>query len=107
MGSKGADPGDSFMFVETLFDEADETRLGTDHVQCVVQPGRGWHLCTVGLLIDGRGEVLIERAIRFAEETTSFDLPITGGTGDFANVRGYVTHDDSTGATIITLNLLP
>jgi hypothetical protein len=108
MGSKGDDPGDSFMFVDNLFDEADLTKLGAEHVQCVTQPGKGWNLCTVGLFIDGRGEILIEGAIQFAEGVHTFDLPITGGTGDFAGVGGYATHADSTGDTsIITLNLLP
>lgn len=107
VGNKGEGPGDSFMTVTKLYDEAMTTLLGDEHVQCTVQPGNGWMLCTGAYNITGRGQIVGQGALRSTEEGAPLDVPITGGTGDFANVRGYVTHDDSTGATIITLNLLP
>jgi hypothetical protein len=93
VGSKGYGPGDSSMSVHTVFDETDQTQLGTAHIQCTVQPGKGWSFCTGAFFIDGRGEIVGEGAVQFTQSTTSIDVPITGGTGDFANVRGYVHVD--------------
>jgi hypothetical protein len=108
VGEKAFGPGDSFMNLTKLFDEADQAQLGDGHVQCTVQPGKGWGLCTGAFNITGRGQIVAQGAIRFAQETTSFDVPITGGTGDFANVRGYV-HVELINQTTEqdTLNLLP
>lgn len=110
VGDKAFGPGDSFMFLDKLFDETDQTQLGADHGQCTLQPGKGWELCNVALFITDRGQIVAQGAIHFTQETTSFDIPITGGTGDFANVRGYahVEFLDPEGNTSkITLNLLP
>ena len=108
VGDKAFGPGDSFMNLTQLFDETDQTQLGDGHVQCTVQPGKGWTLCTGAFNITGRGQIVGQGAIRFSQETTSFDVPITGGTGDFANVRGYV-HVDLIDETTEkdTFNLLP
>jgi hypothetical protein len=108
VGDKAFGPGDSFMNLSKLFDETDQTQLGDGHVQCTVQPGKGWMLCTGAFNITGRGQIVGQGAIRFTQETAPFDVPITGGTGDFANVRGYVhveLIDDTTEKD--TFNLLP
>ena len=90
VGDKAFGPGDSFMYLAKSFDETDQTQLGGLHVQCTIQPGKGWQFCTGAFIITGRGQILGEGAVQFTDETTSLDVPITGGTGDFANVRGYV-----------------
>ena len=109
VGNKADGPGDSFLFVDKLFDETDQTQLGDDHGQCTLQP-RGWTICSVALFISGRGQIIGQGAITFTPGTTSFDFPLTGGTGDFANVRGsaHVESLDPQGnREKITLNLLP
>ena len=108
VGDKAFGPGDSFMFFTKSFDETDQTQLGSSHVQCTIQPGKGWQFCTGGFIITGRGPIVGQGAVQFTEETTSLDVPITGGTGDFANVRGYV-HVDFIDETTEkdTLYLLP
>jgi hypothetical protein len=108
VGDKAFGPGDSFMFVTKSFDETDQTRLGGSHVQCTIQPGKDWQFCTGAFIITGRGQILGEGAVQFTAETPSIDVPITGGTGDFENVRGYVHVefiDETTEKD--TLNLLP
>lgn len=108
VGDKAFGPGDSFMNLTKLYDEAMTTQLGDGHIQCTVQPGKGWMLCTGAFNITGRGQIVGQGVIRIMEETTSVDVPITGGTGDFANVRGYVHVDfiDET-TEMDTFNLLP
>jgi len=107
VGAKAFGPGDSFMNLTTLFDETDQTQLGDGHVQCTLQPGRR-AICTGAFNITDRGQIVGQGAIPFTQATASFDVPITGGTGDFANVRGYIhveLLDDTTEKD--TLNLLP
>jgi hypothetical protein len=108
VGDKAFGPGDSFIFIAKSFDETDQTQLGGSHVQCTIQPGKGWQFCTGAFIITGRGQIVGEGAVQFTNATTSLDVPITGGTGDFANVRGYVHvefMDETTEKD--TLNLLP
>ena len=90
IGDRAFGPGDSFMFLSKSFDETDQTQLGGSHVQCTIQPGKGWEFCTGAFIITGRGQIVGQGAVQFTNETTSLDVPITGGTGDFETVRGYV-----------------
>ena len=108
VGAKAWGPGDSFLNLGKLFDETGVTPMGNSHIQCTVMPGKGWMLCNAALFIDGRGEIVLQGAIKGTASTTSFDIPIVGGTGDFANVRGYdhVVSTDPTHETD-TLYLLP
>jgi len=47
-------------------------------------------------------------SIPSTDETTSFDIPVTGGTGEFDNVRGSVKIDQSTNnVSTDTLTLIP
>ena len=54
VGKKGFGPGDSFIFVNSLTDPADGSRVGTVRGQCTIQIG-AWQTCQVGGFIDGRG----------------------------------------------------
>jgi hypothetical protein len=57
--------------------------------------------------ITGRGEIVGTGMVNVGTETQDFDVPITGGTGDFAKVRG-VAHVHLTGSgETDTLELLP
>jgi Dirigent-like protein. len=106
VGDKAWGPGDSFMFSDTLYEETDTTRVGSEHGQCILQPTSGWNLCSVAVIITGRGEIMVQGALHFTPKARSFDMPITGGTGDFANVRGYA-HLWGSRSNQIKLNLLP
>ena len=108
VGDKAWDPGDSFVTLGRLFDETGETKLGNSHIQCTVMPGHGWLLCNAAFFIHGRGEIVAQGAFQQLDTTTSFDVPITGGTGDFENVRGYAHVVPGTGGSETdTLYLLP
>jgi hypothetical protein len=57
--------------------------------------------------ITGRGEIVGTGMVNFGTESPDFDVPITGGTGGFANVRGVAhVHLTENGETD-TLELLP
>ncbi len=66
-----------------------------------------WAICTGAFDITGRGEIVGTGMVNFGTESPDFDVPITGGTGDFANVRGVAhVHLTENGETD-TLELLP
>jgi hypothetical protein len=80
--------------------------LGIERTQCSLGTG-GWAICTGTFDITGRGEIVGTGAVNFKTESPDFDVPITGGTGDFANVRGVAhVHLTENGETD-TLELLP
>jgi hypothetical protein len=107
VGKEGFGLGDEFMFLESMFDETDTNRIGTNRVLCAAHL-RAWFWCSATFTIDGRGAIVAEAAVPLTESTTTIDLPITGGTGEFANVRGTI-HDEflSETDTRLTMNLIP
>jgi hypothetical protein len=108
VGKKGFSVGDSFMFLDRLTSEADGASVGTAHGQCTFTL-RGWALCEAAFFIGDRGEVSVEGAVLLTEETTTFDVPITGGTGEFENVRGsiHIEPTDDEAVSLLTFNLIP
>jgi hypothetical protein len=106
VGDKGSSPGDVYMFSIPLYDETDTTRVGVVHYECTVQPGTGWELCSAALDISGRGMLVATGSLHFTDATT-YPMPITGGTGDFANVRGDGVIEELDSGFKYTLNLLP
>jgi len=107
VGKKGFSLGDEFMILESMFDETDTNRIGTNRVLCTVYL-RQWAWCSATITIDGRGAIVVDGAVPLTESTTTIDLAVTGGTGEFANVRGTV-HDEFLSETTarITMNLIP
>ena len=108
VGKKGFGVGDSSHFVDRLTSEVDGASMGTVRGQCTFNPG-GWVLCEAAIFIGDRGEVFVEGAVLFTEESTTFDVPITGGTGEFENVRGsiHIEPTDDEAVSLLTLNLIP
>jgi hypothetical protein len=99
--------GDVFVFVERLTDESDDSLVGTSRIQCTAHIGP-WAICIGTFSITGRGEVVGEGLVPFGEDVAPFDVPITGGTGDFANVRGEVHVEPISGSEErLTFNLIP
>jgi hypothetical protein len=107
VGKPGFGPGDSFIFTSSLTDPADGSRVGTVRGQCTLQIGH-WQTCQVGAFINGRGEIFVSGVVHSTNQLTAFDLPITGGTGEFDNVRGSVNVDQvSNNVSKDTLTLIP
>ncbi len=105
VGKKGFGPGDQFLFQDALYDETGKTRMGSDQGHCTLA-FRGWAICEVALFLTDRGEITGTGAVPATEE--AFDFPLTGGTGDFENVRGSAHVEPiSEQEERITLNLLP
>lgn len=105
VGKKGPSVGDTFADTIDIKSQAG-VDLGTERTQCVLGVGR-WAICTGTFDITGRGEIVGTGAVNFGADLSDFDVPITGGTGDFANVRGVAhIHITENGETD-TLELLP
>ena len=108
VGKKGFSVGDSFMFVDRLTSEADGSPVGTVRGQCTFNL-RAWALCEAAVFIGDRGEVIAQGAVAFTEEAAAFDVAVTGGTGEFENVRGSIhiegTSDEN--VSTLTLHLIP
>jgi Dirigent-like protein len=106
-GKHGFGPGDVFLFTSSLTDKADGSKVGTLHGQCTVQIGR-WQMCEVGVFIGDRGQFVVAGVVEATDQPTAFDLPITGGTGEFDNVRGSVNVDPvSDTVSTDTVTLIP
>ena len=104
-GKPGPGPGDMFLFVSSLTDKADGSNAGSVHGQCTVQIGH-WLLCEAGAFIGDRGEIFVGGF--FNSNSQSFDIPITGGTGEFDNARGTVHIEQvSDSVSTDTFSLIP
>jgi hypothetical protein len=107
VGKPGFGPGDSFIFVNSLTDPADGSRVGTVRGQCTIQIG-AWQTCQVGGFIDGRGEIFVSGVAPNTDQPVAQDYAITGGTGEFENVRGTVHVEPMSGnEEELTLTLIP
>ena len=107
VGKPGFGPGDSFIFVNSLTDPADGSRVGTVRGQCTIQIG-AWQTCQVGGFLDGRGEIFVGGVAPNTNQPVAQDYAITGGTGEFANVRGTVHVEPvSNNVDTLTLTLIP
>jgi hypothetical protein len=105
VGKQGPSVGDTTAWTLDIKSQAG-VDLGTERTQCTVGTGK-WAICTGTFDITGRGEIVGTGAVNIASEAPDFDVPITGGTGDFANVRGVAhVHLTENGETD-TLELLP
>jgi hypothetical protein len=106
VGKQGPSVGDTTAWTLDIKSQAG-VDLGTERVECTLGVGQ-WAICIGTFDITGRGEIVGTGMVSFAPgRSLDFDVPITGGTGDFANVRG-VNHVHLTGnREIDTLELLP
>jgi hypothetical protein len=106
LGKPGPSVGDTFAWTLDIKSQAG-VDLGTERTQCTVGVD-GWAICIGTFDITGRGEIVAMGAfVNFGSERVDFDVPITGGTGDFANVRGVVHVHLTENREIDTLELLP
>jgi hypothetical protein len=107
VGKQGPSVGDTYSWTLDIKSPAG-VDLGTERTQCTLGVG-GWAICIGTFDITGRGEIVATGAFVnfFGSESVDFDVPITGGTGDFANVRGVVHVHLTENREIDTLELLP
>jgi hypothetical protein len=101
-------PGDRYIFRSELTDA--DGGAGHLWVDCSVHFAKN-DVCTQVYRITGRGTVVVTGLVPASELHVdgTWTLAITGGTGDFENVRGSVTVVvlDEEGNSEHTLNLLP
>ena len=89
--------GGSFAFADDLFKAKGGDKVGRDGVTCtVVRTGSPGDLQCVGTFVlnGGPGGQLAGQALvafdPSNEQPAAFDIAVTGGTGDFKDVRGYI-----------------
>lgn len=101
------DPGDVLLLVSKLTDEND-ANVGKARIQCTLHV-RLWEICTYVWDIADRGRIVAEGTMppyAFLD-TPPFDLAVTGGTGEFSNVRGSVHIEVLDGGERDTFDLIP
>jgi hypothetical protein len=87
--SGGSSIGNVLLLAERLTDQSSGAIVGKARVECMTHIGSA-ETCVGAFDIDGRGQIVAE-GLRFTNgEDRGFDLPITGGTDEFANVRGQL-----------------
>ncbi|MFE7587345.1 hypothetical protein ACFU5Y_37970 [Streptomyces gardneri] len=89
--------GDTFAFAEDLYRTKGGEKAGRDAVTCTVArvggPGSSGDLTCVGTFALAGGQIAGQVLLPFSAETEQpapFDIAVTGGTGDFKDVRGQI-----------------
>jgi allene oxide cyclase len=79
--------GDQLPFANPIFDKADKKKVGSDQGNCVrVVAGVSWECNWTTFL--PKGQITVEGP--FLDSGAATKLAITGGTGSYAKVRGYM-----------------
>jgi hypothetical protein len=101
------DPGDVLIY-DLLLNDTGGADVGKARAQCTIHIHR-WEICTYTWSIAERGEIVAEGAMPpYAYlDTPPLDLAVTGGTGEFTNVRGTVHIEVLDGGERDTFNLIP
>jgi hypothetical protein len=109
-GKPGYTPGDPYEFRSVLTDTSTGDRSGALFADCTVHFA-AHDRCTNVYELAGRGSIIAEGMIPVAQLTLggSWVLAVTGGTGEFENVRGSVIVEVVTrhGDTEHSIHLLP
>lgn len=89
--------GDSFAFADDLYDSKGGGKVGRDGVTCtVVRVADPGDLLCVGTFVLEGGHIAGQAVLPLdeSEQQPTFDIAITGGTGDYEEVRGYIHSTD-------------
>lgn len=87
--------GDAFAFTDGLYKWAGKkrgARIGRVEVLCTFTTfdrGAGTGLCTGSFFLPA-GQVLASGFLRFTDGPGRFTIPVVGGTGAYANARGFI-----------------
>jgi len=118
---QGPKPGDRFSLTNGLYKWAGVkrgARIGYDNVLCtftrvprsLTEQSTITAHCAAGFHLPG-GQIVAEGFLEFPNGPINADVPIVGGTGTYANARGWVhTHDignGESGRSSLTFHLLP
>jgi len=85
-GAPGDSAGDILTFANDVFDSADATKVGTDQGYCVRVIAGTSYECTWTTILAG-GQIMVAGPFLDAGDST---LAITGGTGRYADARGFM-----------------
>jgi len=86
LGEAGDSIGDLLAFGNTVYDEGNETEVGTSQGSCVrTVPGEAWE-CMFTVILD-EGQLTVEGPFYDAAPS---ELAITGGTGAYSTARGQM-----------------
>jgi allene oxide cyclase len=86
VGDQGDSAGDLLTFANELFDADDARRVGTDQGFCVrIVAGASWQCRWTSFLPDG--QITVEGPVFDGQGSR---LAVTGGTGIYANVSGWM-----------------
>ena len=86
-GDAGDSVGDILTFANKLYDEANQTEMGSDNGYCVrTAVGAAWECFWTATLADG--QLTVEGPFYDAGDSK---LAITGGTGKYANATGQMS----------------
>jgi len=102
---KGDTAGDLLVFSNPIFNKANTEQIGRDQGECirVSVSSKSWE-CHWTTRIEGRGSITVEGP--FYDDRDS-KLAVTGGTGDFRMVRGYLALSAAAGGFRFEFHLLP
>ncbi len=96
-GKPGDSSGDLLTFHNPVFNESDTAQVGHDQGQCIREaPKHGTWECTWTTFLSG-GQIAVEGP--FYDTKNNSVLAVTGGTGNFANVRGEMNLKFRNGGT--------
>jgi hypothetical protein len=102
LGDPGPSPGDLLVFASTLANQGG-TPVGDLHIACT-QNFDQVAVCVGIFNLSGRGKISVDASPVFPNPTVGM---VTGGTGEFQNVRGEAHIDPQPdGTTKITFHLL-
>jgi allene oxide cyclase len=101
----GDTSGDLLVFHNPIFNKANTAQIGKDQGECirVSVPDKSWE-CHWTTKIKGRGSITVEGP--FYDNRDS-KLAVTGGTGDFRMVRGWLALSAASGGYWFEFHLLP
>jgi hypothetical protein len=96
-GGTTATMGDQVVFTDVLFDRQGGKEVGTDGVACTVvavTASAETDQCVATFSLTGRGQITVQGLVTLpaGDETgAKFDLPVTGGSGEFEGTGGQLT----------------
>lgn len=91
VGDSAEGPGDYNVFRYDVFSEGKSlTRVGDSFVMCVNQFPPAGSQCEAVTRLEGRGDITFQ-GLAPRDISEDFTIAVTGGTGDFRNVRGEAT----------------
>jgi hypothetical protein len=111
VGQAGLSPGDQLIVRKLLFlKNRPDKQVGEDHVSCLVTQVKDPHtiacVSNVVYWFEGVGQIVAGGAIFFdLSRPNEFDIAITGGTGEFKDVAGFVHVRQTPGEHFLTFHL--